>query len=179
LAEGHEVLHKPLVDYVKKTRAKLAFNPGTFQLKEGLKVLKPIIEVSEVMFLNKQEAQSLLKKKAKITVLLKELHSIGTKIIVITDGPKGSYCYDGKKIYHLGIFDTPVIERTGAGDAYGIAFVASLILIRDIKLAMTYGTFNSSSVVQHVGAQKGLLNREDMLKMVEKYPNASPEIYKG
>ena len=179
LADGHEVLHKQLTNYIKKSGAKLAFNPGTYQIKEGLKILKPILAVTEVLSVNRYEAETLLKNDGNIADLLKEFYNLGVKKVVITDGPKGSYTYDGEEMYKLGIFDTPVVERTGAGDAYTTAFVGALVLGHNIKTAMCWGSFNSSSVVQHVGAQSGLLNLEDIEKMCSEYSSFKPKKYKG
>ncbi|MCF6276431.1 MAG: carbohydrate kinase family protein [Candidatus Magasanikbacteria bacterium] len=175
LAFGHKPLHKQLLNYLEKSGAKLAFNPGTFQIKEGLKVLKPILKKTEVLSVNKREAQILLKNNSSVPILLKEFYNLGVKKVVITDGPKGSYTYNGEDMYKMGIFDTPILERTGAGDAYTIAFVSALVLENNIKTAMRWGTFNASSVVQHLGAQAGLLNLDGIKKMIKNNKNIKPQ----
>ena len=49
-------------------------------------------------------------------------------------------------------------ERTGAGDAFASTVSVALLLGKSIKEALTWGPINSMSVVQFVGAQKGLLS---------------------
>lgn len=165
LAKGHDRLHTEIPEYVKKNKTKLGFNPGSFQLREGIAILRPIIEVCEVLFVNREEAQTLVGESADIKELLKRLCEIGTKIAVITDGPKGSYSYDGSTFRFLEIFPSPLVERTGAGDAYSTGFLSALALGRDIADAMRWGTFSSAFVVGEIGAQKGLLTGEQMEKI--------------
>jgi sugar/nucleoside kinase (ribokinase family) len=102
-------------------------------------------------------------------VLLKRLKALGCGIVVITDGPKGSYVYDGKRMLKLGIFDVPVIERTGCGDAYATAFVAALHHGKDVAEAMRWGTANSASVISYIGPQQGLLRTAGMKKLLARF----------
>ena len=80
---------------------------------------------------------------------------------MITDGPKGAYASDGKTVWFLDIFEGPVVERTGTGDAFGSGFVAGLIEKNDISYALRFATANATSVVEHIGAQAGILKKKD------------------
>lgn len=162
IGKGHEKMDQQIIDYVKKIGAKLAFNPGDQQLKEGFEVLKPIIQNCTILFINKQETQRLLNKKAEIKELLQLMHNEGPKIVVITDGPNGSYCYDGTDYYFQQVLKVPMIEMTGTGDSYATGFVSALQLGKDIPTAMKWGTTNAASVLQKTGAREGLLHRKDM-----------------
>lgn len=170
LAEGHEKLHKQIPSFVKKNKVKLGFNPGTFQLKEGINKLKPILEVTNVFILNKEEGQKLVGKLKDVKKLLRALKKEGPEIVVITDGPKGSYAFNGKKFYFQNIFNAPVVERTGCGDAFSTGFVASLVYGYDIIEAMRWGTVNASSVLQHIGARKGLLTKKKLIEILKQNP---------
>ncbi len=66
MAKGSEKIFGPLTKYLKKNKSKMGFNPGSHQLRLGLKKIKPMLEASEVVFLNVQETQRLLGKKNKI-----------------------------------------------------------------------------------------------------------------
>ncbi|MAF13711.1 MAG: hypothetical protein CMI53_02350 [Parcubacteria group bacterium] len=177
LSAGHEKIHQPVINLIKKNKIKLGFNPGTFQLKEGLKVLTPIMKVTEAFILNKQEAQRLLKSKEEdIKKLLVKLHKVGPRIVVITDSQNGSYAYDGQTTYSQPIFDSPVVERTGAGDSFSTGFISALVSGNDIPTAMRWGTVNACSVVQKVGAQAGLLTRNELKKLLKKYSKVKNKI---
>jgi ribokinase len=82
---------------------------------------------------------------------------------VITDGSKGCYVGDGSYMYHAGIFpERELIDRTGAGDAFGSGFVSALIgkdsfSSQVIEQAIRAGSANATSVVEYIGAWEGLL----------------------
>lgn len=178
MAEGFESIHKDLVAHVKKHKIKLGFNPGTLQLKAGYKVLKPVLEVTEVLILNVQEAERLLGMKHDghdIKRLLTALHEAGPRQVVITDGPAGSFAFDGEKFWKMGIYDVPVIERTGAGDSTSTGIIAGLVYGNSMPEAMRWGVFNSASVIQEIGPQEGLLKKTAMKKFLRENKNLVAE----
>ncbi len=176
LGKGSEKMHPALVAFVKKTGAKLCFQPGTFQLKLGAHELEPIIAASAVTIMNKEEAERLVGDETRsINVLLKRLRTLGCEIAVITDGPNGSYTYDGKTYLKMGTFEVPVIERTGCGDAYATAFVAALHHGKNVGEAMRWGTANAASVLGYIGPQEGLLKTASMKKMLARFSDIKPQ----
>lgn len=171
LGPGHEPLEKQLLAHLKKHPAqKLCFNPGTKQLRRGLKAITPVIKRSTVFIVNKQEAELLLGDGERpIQNLMVSLKHLGPEIVVITDGPKGSHATDGKTIWSMDIYPGPVVERTGAGDSYATAFVCALRMGMSIPEAMRAGSANGWSVVQYVGPQKGLLNKAKLKATMHKF----------
>lgn len=177
LANGSEGMHPALLAHVRKYKVKLAFQPGTFQLKLGAEKLKPLIAASEVVFVNKEEAERIIGDgKKDMKDLLTYLRAMGCKVAVITDGPKGAYAYDGERYLHLGIYDTPVVERTGVGDSFATAFVAARHYGKDLGEAMRWGTVNSASVVQKIGPQEGLLTRPKLLRDLKIFTTQPTEL---
>jgi ribokinase len=179
LGGNTENYHQEIASYLEShPDIKLAFQPGTFQMKLGYKKLESLYKRSEIFFCNVEEAKRILEIKDEISIpdLLEKMRALGPKIIVITDGPKGAYTYDGNEKLFMPIYpDTkPPYERTGAGDAFASTVTAALVLGKEIKDALTWGPINSASVVQDVGAQRGLLTRENLEKELEK----APENYK-
>ena len=171
LGPGHEHLETQLLAHLRKNPdQKLCFNPGTQHLRRGLQAIKPVIARADVFIVNKQEAEFLLGDGQRpIHNLLLSFHRLGPKIVVITDGPKGSHATDGTRIWSLGIFEGPVIERTGAGDSYATAFVSAMHMGMEIPEAMRAGTANSWSVVQEIGPLKGLLSKTQLKSILKKF----------
>ncbi len=66
------------------------------------------------------------------------------------------------------------LERTGAGDAFFSTFIAYLVKGYDPIYAINRAPINSMNVVQHIGAQEGLLSE----KAVEEFLQKAPESYK-
>lgn len=178
LAENSLPYQHEIATYVKNhPTIKLAFQPGTFQIKLGYEALKDVYEVSEVFFCNVEEAKRILKvKESKIENLLKDVHNLGPKIVCITDGPAGAYAYDGNEAWKMPIYPDPKppLDRTGAGDSFSATFTSALALGKSLPEALSWGPINSMSVVQGIGAQEKLLTREEL----EKYLTEAPDNYR-
>ena len=173
LAENSEDYQHDIAKYVRENNIKLSFQPGTFQIALGYEKLKDVFEVSHVFFCNKEEAQKILKNEEKdVKKLLAGIHSLGPKIVAITDGPDGAYTYDGQDMLYIPMYPDPAppVERTGAGDAFSSTFTSALILGMSVEQALMWGPINSMSVVQYVGAQKGLLTRKKLEEWLAKAP---------
>jgi sugar/nucleoside kinase (ribokinase family) len=56
----------------------------------------------------------------------------------------------------------PPFEITGAGDAFASTIVCALALGLPLEQALLWGPVNASSVIQEIGAQKGLLTRAQL-----------------
>lgn len=166
LGPNTESYHAEIAEYLKKYPSiSLAFQPGTFQINVGKEKLKDIYERSTIFFCNVEEAERILGiNTLGIEELLKRMKEIGPKIVVITDGPKGAYAYaGGEVIFQPALPDPkPPFERTGAGDAFASTVTAALSLGKDLKTALLWGAANSMSVVQQIGAQRGLLARTEL-----------------
>ncbi len=170
--------HHKIAAYVKAhPETKLVFQPGTFQIRVGHEVLTDLYEVTEIFFCNKEEAQEILDTKENdMPTLLKELKALGPRMPVITDGPKGSYVLEsdgsGEKIWYMPMYPDPAppLSRTGAGDAFSSTFTTAIVLGKSVKEALAWGPINSMSVVQYIGAQKGLLKKEEIETYLKKAP---------
>ncbi len=166
-------LHDNVLEYIHSSTAKLAFNPGTYQLRMPIPLLRKVISKSHILFVNVQEAQRILGAQDKINIknLLFQLGAFGPKIVVITDGSNGAYAYQGNhSFYHIEIFPSQLVERTGAGDSFAIAFLAALAFNHDVPTALRWGAINSASVVSKVGPQPGLLRKAEILAILRKHP---------
>lgn len=155
---------------------KMAFQPGTFQIEAGPKRLRKIYERSDILAVNREEATTISDgDHSDINDLFDRLHSLGPKIVLISDGHKGAYASDGQSRYKMPIYPDPKppFERTGAGDAFTSTFVAAIMKGADLQGALLWAPINSMSVVQYTGAQKGLLTESQL----EHYLRAAPAHY--
>jgi sugar/nucleoside kinase (ribokinase family) len=172
VGKGHEILHEQIPNYVKTYGVKLGYNPGSHELREGVEVIKPIMAVTDVLLVNREEAQGLVGGDLNdIKGLISRLYETGPKMIVITDGRGGSYASpDGHEVWFAGIPEqSPVIERTGCGDAYSTGFLGALAQKLPLPDAMIWGTMNATSVIQYIGAREGLLTRRGIDEFIAKY----------
>ena len=176
--ERSEAFHGELAVWLRAhPETKLAFQPGTFQMSMGKKKLASLYGVTELVACNKEEAERILELgETDIKELLVGMRALGPKIALITDGPNGAYTYDGEAMLKVPMYPDPKppLDRTGAGDASTSTVVVALALGKPLSEALRWGPVNSMSVVQEIGAQKGLLSRE----AIEKYLEDAPPEYK-
>jgi sugar/nucleoside kinase (ribokinase family) len=184
---GSEKIFPALLNYLKKGRVsndgtrhdsaesnkiKLAFNPGTFQMKLGMNALRPILAQTAAIFVNLEEAGRILgtPEEKDTHRLTRNLAALGPKIVVITNGAKGAHAWDEKGCYFMSILkEAPLVEMTGAGDAFAGAFVAALLYNQSISEALRWGTFNSASVIGKIGPEAGLLGLREMKRQLVNY----------
>jgi sugar/nucleoside kinase (ribokinase family) len=147
-----------IVDYAKKNNIKVAFNPGNSQLTLSKKKILNILSYVDVLILNNEEASVLTKTEyTKEKEIIKEIQKIFNGIAVITKGKKGVTVITENKIYKEKALKVKTIDQTGAGDAFGSAFISSLIKDNDIQKAIKLGIKNSSSCVRKQGSINGLI----------------------
>jgi len=168
MGESYRPFYNHLLDWLKANpEIKLAFNPGTWQIRAGATEVGGVLVRAEILYVNRKEAEKyvgMTDSHGKEKELLTAVAKLGPKMVVVTDGPEGSYIYDcpQNKFLKAGIYPQDCIERTGAGDAFGAGFLAALIKGKSIEEAILWGTVNSASVISFVGAQKGLIKEAEM-----------------
>lgn len=166
--------HDEIADWLDDNSGiRLAFQPGTFQIKAGAHRLRRIYKHTAVLLLNRDEAVAVGGgNRADINDLFDKLHSLGPKTVIITDGSKGAYASDGSKRLKMPVYPdiAPPVERTGAGDAFSSTLVAALAKGLSLEEALRWAPINSMSVVQKIGSQAGLLTERELLHFLHKAP---------
>lgn len=173
----HDPYRKTL-DKVLEKNIKLAFNPGTLQLDEGVESFQNVLSKTEILFVNREEGIKISKAnldfsessnyRENIEKLLIEVKNTGPKNVVLTDGKNGSFMIDSNGTVITGsVKDSEVVERTGAGDAFASGFLSGILAGKDFKEAMNWGAENASSVIGQTGATKGLLRREEIENLIK------------
>ncbi len=174
LGAGAEPLYPEIEKYLADNPSiKLAFQPGTYQMKLGKEKLAGIYKRTEVFFCNKEEAQRIIETKENdVKALMCMIADLGPKIVAITDGVNGAYAYDGKDAWHMPLYPDPKppVQRTGAGDAFSSTFTVALTLGKSVPEALMWGPINSMSVVQGIGARAGLLTLPQLQELLKNAP---------
>ncbi len=174
MGESFRPFYNHMADWLQKNPAiKLAYNPGSWQIRGGLEVMQNILSTTYIVYLNREEAEKLTSfgpSTGKDRELLVTLNKLGPKVCVITDGGNGAVAYDSinGKFLKVAILPVDAYERTGAGDAFGSGSLAALIHGKSLEEALLWGTINSASVIGYTGPQKGLLKIEEMPEWLER-----------
>lgn len=179
-----EKAYEKALEFTKINNLKLVFNPGTLQIEKRDKIVMDIIERTDYLFVNKEEAEEILygkevkmdlNEKKAIEKLLYGLKSLGAKNVIITDSDRGSYLNDDENnVYSIGTVSSKIVEKTGAGDSYTAGFLAAVSNGLPAKDAMIWGSINAASVVQKIGAQEGLLTKQELENKIKEFNNFHP-----
>jgi sugar/nucleoside kinase (ribokinase family) len=139
----------------KEHGIKIAFNPGQGELDE-IDRLKPLLEDVDVLIVNKEEASLIVEGASSEELVRHGMNYVST--MVVSDGPNGVTATDGKTIVTAGMYeDVPVVDRTGAGDAFGSGFLSQWAVGKSLKDSVIFASANSTSVVGLIGAKTGIL----------------------
>jgi ribokinase len=152
--------------------AKVAWNPGGTQLREGVGKLRKWIKKTELLCLNKDEALELAISDAKykrkgeelsrdMKSLLIAIKDFGPGRVIITSGDKGADYFDGQMHHYeasLGVPKNKIVDTSGVGDAFFSTTLAGLETFDgDIKKSMKMAMKNAAGVLRQAGAQNGLM----------------------
>ncbi len=173
LGGGYERLYKDLVALHKKRGTKISLNPGVVQIEERKKELLNLLKVTEVLFVNRREADQLIRNghEEEIHQVMARLKRLGPNYVVMTDGKNGAYAFDGEQLDFAPMFPGPRVEATGAGDAFSTGFLGALMHGKPHREALAWGAVNAASVVFHIGPTAGLLSHRQICKRLKERPS--------
>ncbi len=141
----------------KQQGMKIMFNPGKGELKQ-LDQLRSLLDDVDVLVLNKQEMQQLVEGEDLEELVLHGLNLV--PVVIVSDGPNGVAASDGETYIKAGMYeDVKVIDRTGAGDAFGSGFLSQWAQGKSLRESIVFASANSTSVVTQIGAKPGILRK--------------------
>jgi sugar/nucleoside kinase (ribokinase family) len=155
MAGSMDVLAK-IFDHARDKAIKIFFNPGKGELEHPAK-LKGLLDDVEVLSVNKEEAMQIVEGSEAEELARHLLHYVS--VAIVSDGPNGVVATDGKTVVRGGMYeDVKVVDRTGAGDAFGSGFLSQWSQGKSLKESIIFASANSTSVVTKVGAKTGILH---------------------
>jgi sugar/nucleoside kinase (ribokinase family) len=164
LGEGYLDLYRDAIATKKHHGTKISFNPGAIQIEAGKSEFFDLLRSADVLFLNMREAKTVLKieQEDDIRGILAGLRSMGPEVVVVTDGTKGAYAFDGETMTSAPMFPGKRIEATGAGDAFSSGFLGAMLSGLSHDEALQYASVNAASAVGAIGPTAGLLSAKEI-----------------
>ena len=164
---GDLKLKGKILDHAARHKIKVCWNPGSKEIRQGLRTLTPLIRKVDLFNLNKEEAAQLVSTDPQnFAHIVKSLRGLPRRALIVTDGLAGAYAAEGSNAWHSSIIDVPRINVTGAGDAFGSGVVAGLLKKDDIRYGLAVGTWNATGVVQQMGAKRGIIHAYPSAKAI-------------
>lgn len=155
---GSMSLITKIMKHAYENGVNIAFNPASYELN-NLQECANLLQYVTLFAVNKEEAQKFVDGETIQQLATKLSQSV--KYTLVSDGPRGSVATDGIKLVTAGMYeDVPVIDRTGAGDAFTSGFVASIAHGNSLEEAITLASANSTSVVSAIGSKTKILKSD-------------------
>lgn len=190
--ESNKILDD-IVKFAAEHHVYVCFNAGSTSIKKGFKYLEKILNFAHIVVMNKEEASMATQIEVRpdtkdvkyshekihpdIKAMLRKLTVRDYQVIVITDGNKGAYAYNGENYYYCPVYEGPVVSTLGAGDAFASTLCASLKRTHhDLGKSLMYASVNSAGVVSEFGATQGLLTFEQIEEKLKQTPDYTFEI---
>lgn len=150
-----------IITRAKNHGVKIMFNPSSSELKNKSK-LKSLLSDVDILAVNKEECAKIVAGHTLEELTRHATHFCPT--VIVSDGPNGVVATDGKSIVRAGMYeDVKVIDRTGAGDAFGSGFLSQWSQGKSLEGSIIFASANSTSVVTKVGAKAGILHKNIQL----------------
>ncbi len=169
---GNREFFQHLIDWAKFYKVRVMWNPGAGELEWGWESIESFDAGVEVLMLNREEATLLTKKLSdNIQGIYHALHRSRFGTILVTDGKRGAWCWTekGQRYSVEASSVAKPINTTGAGDAFGSAFLAGYIKGKgDIAASLRLASYNSGSVVMEMGPKHGIMKKMPALATLKK-----------
>ena len=171
MGKDFERLYNQIVSWVVQKKIQIALNPGSVQITKGLSSFGGLLQLVNIIFLNREEAQKLSGLTGVKTVkeIARVIHLQGPKIVVITGGKEGAWVYSDEEFFKVGIYPGHRLDATGAGDSFAAGFLGGMINGENLQTCLKWGVINSASVIEKIGAQEGLLKKTTIKRRAKEY----------
>lgn len=157
LADESLSILREVIDTAEKYDTKVMLNPAGPELASATK-LKGLLDGVDVLITNREEMQMIVHGDSMEELARHALNYV--PVAIVSDGPRGVVATDGKTVVTAGMYeDVPVIDRTGAGDAFASGFLSQWAQGKSLRDSIIFASANSTSVVTQIGAKAGLLRR--------------------
>ncbi len=199
---GDLALFKKILNHAERIGARVAWNPGGGEIRRGWKAIAPLASRCTVFNVNREEAAALTKldpKRLKEIIAAlggasaacedcgpscdacEAMTAATGPYLLLTDGSGGAYVHTGGTTWHIASRNLNAVNTTGAGDAFGSAFVLGLHRISNFKFqisnsigyaldyALRLAMANAEGVIMHMGAKAGILSKIPSRAALAKY----------
>ena len=120
--------------------------------------MQAVLDCSPILHLNRREADMWLSSQghacseADTPALCRMLYERTRNTVIVTDGIKGAYAFDGARDYRVGAFPAVAVDGTGAGDSHIGTVMSMRMKGASLEAALRAAAVVSAQVVACSGA---------------------------
>ena len=160
------------VKIAKECGVKVSFDGGAHRYRPELIEIMKMCDICIVA----REFGCSFSKNSEIEIAAKSLSDLGPKLVVITDGPLGSWIFqkDEKHFYQPAFKPKHVVDTTGAGDAYHGAFLFGLVNNYSVRKSAIFASAVAAINTHGLGGRSALPslnNVEEFIRLSEELKN--------
>ena len=160
---------KPTVDLLRLAKENGVITSLDPVVKEGIKdLILPCLPYLDIFLPNNDESFYI----TGLSDPLKQLEFFMKRCPGITGiklGSEGSIIFDGEKVLRFGVYDVPVIDTCGAGDAFIAGFLYGIHEGWNIEITAKFATAAASLCVGSVGATTAISHAGKILEFVREH----------
>ena len=162
----------------KENESLVSWDPGRRLSMRGLKELRGLIKLVDIIMLNEQECKNLtgLDNPEKCSQTLK---TIGPENVIVKMGPKGIYANTNDFVGYMPAFKVKEIrDSTGSGDAFAAAYLLSLTRGMKTVESLEFAQAVAALKVTRLGAN-AIPTQEEAMEFIKKQKELREENQTG
>ena len=147
-----------IASYYHQQNTQIVLNLGIHDCRLQLESVAPLISLSNILIINNYEFSELVKAQIEdihfhedvISWYIPKFHN---KLVIITQGKKGSYAYLNRKVYYQkAVHIDRIVDTNGVGDAFIAGFISSYINKNNIEDSLLNATNLAAKALKKIGA---------------------------
>ncbi|MEM3662284.1 MAG: carbohydrate kinase family protein [Sulfolobales archaeon] len=171
---GYTLLNKDVTGVIKLLRHAVDSGVPTSMDLEGVinlagdpeEILEELKGLLTLTMVNEYEAKILFREDVENALIKKMLEKLGSRIVVIKLGPRGCIVASSKEVYSIPVFNTKIVDTTGAGDVFNAGFIYGILrgldLVKTAKLANFLGAYKCMKI--------GARHSPNITELIEMFP---------
>lgn len=148
---------KKTIEIAKDYNIKIILKPSSLE-----KIEDEIFEKIDIFILNRKEAEILCETSKKIEEKAKYFITRGVKNVIITLGEEGCYLKNKEREEFYPAVKFPVVDTTGASDAFIATLSSYLIMNYPLEKAIRIASYAAGFSVLHQGSINGMIDRSSL-----------------
>lgn len=151
-------IKEKLIFFFRKRNIPIFLNLGITDCRRSKHHIADLVRYVDVLIINGHEFAEMVKAPYQDIdfsehVIRYYIPQLKDKLVIVTEGHKGSYGYLHDIVHHQpAIKPDNILDTTGAGDGYTAAFIATYIQSNDLRKSMLAGAKYAVKILAKIGA---------------------------
>lgn len=156
--------------FLEEYSVRFSISPGALIAQHPKKALR-LLEKADLIIGSLEEIMNILNctEKSIEEEILKLVKKQKQKIVVVTKGKQGAAIYREEEKITIPIFKVPVVDTTGAGDAFTAGMLYALNKGKKPSEAGKIAAACSAICIQEIGARSGPKNEKELFTFLKKH----------